>query len=162
MIKFSVSGTFKEGKSTDKVRPLRSFNRVFICIPDTASPMTIINEQFTISHITNSQHKVRIVRSIHNQKSMSKSKICIQAYYYVPPEERSENKMGDSPPKPMATMSANVPVQPVPVQSVPIQPVVQPMIAVPIVPQFPDLNEQQNLMLREFSAQSKLNFEWSK
>lgn len=136
MIKFSVSGTFKEGKPTDKVRPLRSFNRVFICIPDTASPMTIINEQFTISHITNSQHK---------------------AYYYVPPEERSENKMGDSPPKPMAATSASVPVQPVP-----IQPVVQPMTAAPIVPQFPDLNVQQNLMLREFSAQSKLNFEWSK
>jgi hypothetical protein len=34
MITFSVVGTFKEGKPTDKVRPIRSFERIFICIPD--------------------------------------------------------------------------------------------------------------------------------
>lgn len=65
--------------------------------------------------------------------------------------------MGDSPPKPMAEMATNIPVQPVA-----IQPVVQPVSTAPIIPQYPDLNEQQNLMLREFSIQSKLNFEWSK
>ncbi len=64
MIKFSVSGTFKEGKPADKVRPLRSFHRVFVCIPDTVSPMTIVNEQFTISQITNGQHKVSLLQAI--------------------------------------------------------------------------------------------------
>jgi hypothetical protein len=38
MITFSLSGVFKEGKHSDKVRPLRSFHRVFVCIPDTSSP----------------------------------------------------------------------------------------------------------------------------
>ncbi len=37
MIKFSLSGVYKEGKPTDKVRALRSFHRVFVCIPDPAS-----------------------------------------------------------------------------------------------------------------------------
>lgn len=138
MIKFSVSGTFKEGKPADKVRPLRSFNRVFVCIPDIASPMTIVNEQFTISHITNNQHK---------------------AYYYIPPEDRIENKMSDSPPKPMTQMTSDV--SPAAVVQ-PVNSMVQPIPTVPIIPQYPDLNEQQNLMLREFSNQSKLNLEWSK
>ena len=38
MITFSLSGVFREGKKTDKVRPLRSFHRVFVCIPDTTNP----------------------------------------------------------------------------------------------------------------------------
>lgn len=58
MITFSLSGVFKEGKVSDKVRPLRSFQRVFVCIPDTTSPMTIVNEQFTIANITSEQFKI--------------------------------------------------------------------------------------------------------
>lgn len=57
MISFSVSGVFKEGRSTDDLRPLRSFHRVFVCIPDTASQMTIINEQFTMCNVTSDQYK---------------------------------------------------------------------------------------------------------
>ena len=34
LISFTLSGVFREGKPTDKVRPLRAFNRVFVCIPD--------------------------------------------------------------------------------------------------------------------------------
>lgn len=37
MIKFSLSGVYKEGKVTDKVRPYRSFHRAFVCIPDPAA-----------------------------------------------------------------------------------------------------------------------------
>jgi len=57
MITFSLCGVFKEGKQSDRVRPLRSFHRVFVCIPDPNSQMTIVNEQFTISNITNEQFK---------------------------------------------------------------------------------------------------------
>lgn len=57
MVSFSLAGVFKEGKSTDKVRPLRSFYRVFVCIPDTKSQMSIINEQFMISNVTSEQYK---------------------------------------------------------------------------------------------------------
>lgn len=58
MITFSLAGVFKEGKPSDKVRPLRSFHRVFVCIPDPNSQMTIVNEQFTISNITHEQYKI--------------------------------------------------------------------------------------------------------
>jgi hypothetical protein len=57
MINFSLSGVFKEGKSTDNVRPLRSFHRTFVCIPDPNSQMTIVNEQFTISNVSHGQYK---------------------------------------------------------------------------------------------------------
>ncbi len=58
MITFSLGGVFKEGKQSDKVRPLRSFHRVFVCIPDPNSQMTIVNEQFIIGNITQDQFKV--------------------------------------------------------------------------------------------------------
>jgi hypothetical protein len=81
MITFSVVGTFKEGKKEDKVRPIRSFERVFVCIPDantayvfafiSCTPrtkyhtsgsffyrMSIINEQFVIANVTNQHYKV--------------------------------------------------------------------------------------------------------
>ena len=57
MITFSLAGVFKEGKSSDKVRPIRSFHRVFVCIPDPNSQMTIVNEQFTIANVTHEQYK---------------------------------------------------------------------------------------------------------
>lgn len=118
MIKFSLTGVFKEGKPTDKVRPLRSFHRTFVCIPDTTSQMSIVNEQFIMSHITNEQYKT---------------------YFYTPPnsnpEEKAEQTMNQMPNE---TFGASNPVLP------------------------PGLNEQQALMLKEFSAQSRLNHEWSK
>lgn len=58
MISFVVTGVYKEGKASDKVRPLRSFSRSFVCIPDAASRMTIINEQFVLSHLTHDQYMV--------------------------------------------------------------------------------------------------------
>lgn len=57
MITFSISGIFKEGQSINNVRPLRSFHRVFVCVPDTVSQMTIVNEQYIISNITSDQFK---------------------------------------------------------------------------------------------------------
>lgn len=128
MIKFSLSGVFKEGKSSDKVRPLRSFHRVFVCIPDPASQMTIVNEQFTISHLTNEQHK---------------------AYYYIPPEQRvHENPMRET-------------LAPTPPQDIPKASAIQ-QSAAGSLSQYPELTEQQKLMLEQFSTQSRLNFEWSK
>lgn len=133
MIKYSLSGVFKEGKPTDKVRPLRSFYRTFVCIPDPASQMTIVNEQFIISHLTNEQHKT---------------------YYYVPPEQRVEtNTMNTTSPTNGTSNDNSAPVT-----------TLAPVIPAPIpqTHQFPDLNEQQRLMLQQFSVQSKLNLEWSK
>ncbi|RNA24635.1 nuclear RNA export factor 1, partial [Brachionus plicatilis] len=57
MIGFSLTGVFKEGKPTDKVRPLRSFSRSFVCVPDPEIQMTIINDQYVISNITEQQYK---------------------------------------------------------------------------------------------------------
>jgi hypothetical protein len=72
----------------------------------------------------------------------------------VPVEDRIEihkSDMADSPPKPMGEVVISA------------HPVVQPIVnTMPILTQFPDLNEQQNLMLHEFSNKSKLNLEWSK
>ena len=39
LISFSLSGVFREGKQTDKVRPMRSFYRVFACVPDANSQL---------------------------------------------------------------------------------------------------------------------------
>lgn len=127
MIKFSLSGVYKEGKSTDKVRPLRSFHRVFVCIPDPASQMTIVNEQLTISHLTKDQHKT---------------------YYYIPPEERvQENSMKDT-------------LAPTPAEELRKTNATQ--LPAGDLSQFPELTEQQKIMLEQFSTQSRLNFEWSK
>lgn len=123
MIKYSLSGVFKEGKATDKVRPLRSFHRVFVCIPDSVSQMTIINEQFIISTLTTEQHTL---------------------YFSAPPEDKTTSSMSSTDITPAAT-TANPSTS-------------QPLAA----PQFQGLTEQQSLMLQQFSAQSRLNHEWSK
>ena len=34
MITFSVTGVFREGESDHKLRPYRSFQRVFVCVPN--------------------------------------------------------------------------------------------------------------------------------
>lgn len=57
MISFTVSGVFKEGKETDKVRPIRSFQRVFVCVPDANTGMSIVNEQYVIANIQLPQYK---------------------------------------------------------------------------------------------------------
>jgi len=57
MVTFSVVGYFKEGLATDKVRPLRSFQRVFVCIPDANTGMSIVNEHFTVSNLAVDQYK---------------------------------------------------------------------------------------------------------
>ena len=58
MVTFSVVGAVKEGKPTDKVRPLRSFTRTFVCIPDANTTMSIINEEYLVANISNHQFKV--------------------------------------------------------------------------------------------------------
>ena len=58
MVTFSVVGAVKEGKSTDKVRPLRSFTRTFVCIPDANTSMSIINEEYVIANISTHQFRV--------------------------------------------------------------------------------------------------------
>lgn len=57
MVTFSVVGAVKEGKSTDKVRPLRSFTRTFVCIPDANTSMSIINEEYVIANISTHQFR---------------------------------------------------------------------------------------------------------
>jgi hypothetical protein len=84
MISFSLTGVFREGKTTDKVRPLRNFQRTFVCVPDPETKyvltiaavlkvffffkcilninhlrMKIINEQFILSNITHDQYTVK-------------------------------------------------------------------------------------------------------
>jgi hypothetical protein len=58
MIIFSVTGVFKEGKASDRVRPLRSFQRIFVCIPDINTKMSIVNEQYIIGNVTSEQFDV--------------------------------------------------------------------------------------------------------
>jgi hypothetical protein len=60
MLKLSVLGIFREGKPTDKVRPMRSFQRVFICVPVDNARIAIVNEHFTISNPSIEQSKVNI------------------------------------------------------------------------------------------------------
>lgn len=50
MITFSVTGLVKEGEADQKIRPIRSFQRVFVCVPTQNGQMTIVNEQYTISN----------------------------------------------------------------------------------------------------------------
>ncbi|CAF0983354.1 unnamed protein product [Brachionus calyciflorus] len=50
MITFSVIGQFKEGETEQKNRPVRFFQRVFVCIPTQTGQMLIVNEQYTISN----------------------------------------------------------------------------------------------------------------
>ncbi|CAF1103076.1 unnamed protein product [Brachionus calyciflorus] len=58
LISFCVTGVFREGKPEDNVRPLRCFQRVFVCIADTNSQMSIVNEQLIISNLTTDQYKL--------------------------------------------------------------------------------------------------------
>ena len=58
MVSFSIVGSLKEGKPTDKVRPLRSFTRTFVCIPDAKTCMSIINEEYVIANISSHQYRV--------------------------------------------------------------------------------------------------------
>lgn len=37
LISFEISGVFREGAPSENVRPLRSFSKVFVCIPDPNS-----------------------------------------------------------------------------------------------------------------------------
>lgn len=135
MIKFSLSGVYKEGKPTDKVRPLRSFHRVFVCIPDPTSQMHIVNEQYTISHLTDGQHK---------------------SYYSTPSESSSSrNQQQDS-------MNTTPPLVQQPSQVNSSQATVPVLQDIQTSPFIVGLNEQQILMLQQFSTQSRLNFEWSK
>lgn len=59
MLKLSVIGLFKEGSGkTDKVQPMRSFHRVFVCVPIENGRVAIVNDQLTISHMPVDQSKV--------------------------------------------------------------------------------------------------------
>ncbi len=60
MLKLSVIGVFREGKPTDKVRPMRSFQRVFMCVPVDSEHIAIANEQFTITNLSHEQSKVSV------------------------------------------------------------------------------------------------------
>lgn len=55
MITFSISGVFREGKPENAIRPFRNFQRTFICIPAANNKMVIVNEQFMISNLTETQ-----------------------------------------------------------------------------------------------------------
>lgn len=125
MINFSLSGVFKEGKPTDNVRPLRSFHRTFVCIPDPNSQMTIVNEQFTISSVSHGQYKK----------------------YFAPKPKIEEKQTFDA-----ATLAAPVQV----VTSI------MPQNTIILPPELVGLNEQQCLMIQQFSVESRLNLEWSK
>lgn len=39
LISFEISGVFREGASSENVRPLRCFSKVFVCIPDPSSQL---------------------------------------------------------------------------------------------------------------------------
>ncbi len=60
MLKLSVIGIFREGKTTDKVRPMRSFQRVFTCVPVDNERIAIANEQLTITNLSHEQSKVSL------------------------------------------------------------------------------------------------------
>ncbi|RNA43840.1 Nuclear RNA export factor 1 [Brachionus plicatilis] len=60
MISFSITGLLKEGEPDQKNRPLRSFQRVFVCVPTQTGQMSIVNEQYTISNPSKSQTKGKI------------------------------------------------------------------------------------------------------
>ena len=100
--------------------------------------MTIVNEQYTISHLTSDQHK---------------------AYYYVPSEQRNQDSMNTTPP----AMSVGLEAAPTVHQTAAsITPPVMSQNAAVTSPHFTGLNQSQILMLQQFSTQSRLNFEWSK
>ncbi|CAF0853253.1 unnamed protein product [Brachionus calyciflorus] len=79
MISFSVSGVFREGKSTDKVRPLRSFYRSFVCIPDAVSKMTIVNDQYVISNISVEQNRKYFQEKPKTESAPSESVVASQS-----------------------------------------------------------------------------------
>jgi hypothetical protein len=86
MISFAVSGVFKEGKESDKVRPLRSFQRVFVCIPDANTGMSIVNEQYIIANIQTSQYKTYYKEKEtcrHQQHNSSESAQVISENYFL-------------------------------------------------------------------------------
>jgi len=57
MITFSITGVFREGKPDNNIRPYRNFQRTFVCVPALNNKMVIVNEQFTISNLSESQAK---------------------------------------------------------------------------------------------------------
>ena len=58
MLKLSVIGIFKEGKPDEKIRPMRSFQRVFICVPAENGSIAIVNDQWSITNLSFDQSKV--------------------------------------------------------------------------------------------------------
>lgn len=99
--------------------------------------MTIVNEQYTISHLTVEQHK---------------------KYYYIPPEQRNQDSMNTTSPvssNPQMPSRNQASTSPMAAQVTPV--------AAGQVSQFlVGLNEQQVAMIQQFSVQSRLNIEWSK
>lgn len=123
LITFSLSGVFKEGKATDKVRPLRSFHRIFACIPDVNCQMTIVNEQFIMCNVSDYQYRTYFAQKQSAQTMTSQSETASSS-----------------------SLNSNVDV----------------ISSKPVAPELVGLNEQQVLMVQEFSVKSRLNFEWSK
>ncbi|RNA39773.1 nuclear RNA export factor 1 isoform X6 [Brachionus plicatilis] len=58
LVSFKISGVFREGAVCENVRPLRSFSKIFICIPDPKTQMSIVNDQYTISNISSQQYNL--------------------------------------------------------------------------------------------------------
>lgn len=130
MITFSVNGVLREGKLSDKVRPLRSFSRVFVCVPNVNAQMTIINEQFTLSNITDEQYKI----------------------YYSEKDKLASQQASEVGNENVAPSAASVASS-----SGIAMPTSDPNAAILV-----GLNEAQIQMVREFSVNSRLNFEWCK
>jgi hypothetical protein len=133
MVTFSVVGAVKEGKSTDKVRPLRSFTRTFVCIPDANTSMSIINEEYVIANISTHQFRVCL-------KFIDSLRIFIfNQYNYYKPTNKQQYPVAE------ASSSSNTTAN-----SSTITPIIE-----------GGLTEAQNQMIKEFSAKSNLSIMWS-
>ena len=118
MLKLSVVGVFKEGKPEDKVRPMRSFQRVLICVPTENQGIIIVNEQLTISNLSFEQSKLF-------REDTTKSQMEVI-------------------PVTTTVVTTNVPATIVASNSV------------------PNLIQQQTQLIERFSAETRLNLNWSK